>query len=175
MEDKKLCPFRKETYFMINTMGGPRTTNNPSEAEFTQERFLPCLKEKCIKWNSVVGCTGRYNMLKTKNCPNCGASYEPDLNKCPYCGMIYFDMSIIDFSNNDPFFLKIRKDGLCITQLVRPTTGEFKIIEDTTYVDDGINNTKMAAITNRTAITDLSFEVGLNGKTLIRIDDNSAK
>lgn len=25
-------------------------------------------------------------MAKGKNCPNCGAVYEPEKNKCPYCG-----------------------------------------------------------------------------------------
>lgn len=38
-------------------------------------------------------------MPKGKNCPNCGAVYEPEKNKCPYCGTSYYDMSAIDFED----------------------------------------------------------------------------
>ncbi len=44
------------------------------------------------------------NMPKGKNCPNCGAVYETDKNKCPYCGTSYFDMSFVDFTNGIPFY-----------------------------------------------------------------------
>ena len=37
--------------------------------------------------------------MKGRNCPNCGAVYEIDKNKCPYCSTSYYDMSAIDFTN----------------------------------------------------------------------------
>lgn len=50
-----LCPFRKETVFMAS--------NNEhsfqvylTQAEYTTEYFLPCMKEKCMKYNQVLGC-----------------------------------------------------------------------------------------------------------------------
>ena len=46
--------------------------------------------------------------MKGRNCPNCGAVYEIGKNKCPYCGTSYYDMSAIDFTNGEPFYLKIR-------------------------------------------------------------------
>lgn len=59
--------------------------------------------------------------MKGKNCPNCGAVYEPEKNKCPYCGTSYYDMSALNF---EPFYLKIKTnmDGkpAYITQLVKP-------------------------------------------------------
>ena len=46
--------------------------------------------------------------MTQRNCPNCGAPYDVELNKCPYCGTSYFDMSAIDMETHEPFFLKIR-------------------------------------------------------------------
>lgn len=58
------------------------------------------------------------------NCPNCAAPIEPELNKCPYCGTTYFDMSCIDFENEKPFYLKIKTKwnniDCYITQFVKP-------------------------------------------------------
>ena len=33
-------------------------------------------------------------MKEFRNCPNCGAPLEAEVNKCPYCGTSYFDFSI---------------------------------------------------------------------------------
>lgn len=46
-------------------------------------------------------------MAKGKNCPNCGAVYEPEKNKCPYCGTSYFDMTAINIPAKEPFYLKV--------------------------------------------------------------------
>ena len=58
------------------------------------------------------------------NCPNCAAPIDPELNKCPYCGTTYFDMSCIDFENEKPFYLKIKTKwnniDCYITQFVKP-------------------------------------------------------
>lgn len=63
--------------------------------------------------------------MTTKNCPNCGAPYDHEVNKCPYCGTIYFDMSIIDMDNKEPIFLKIRLRDCYITQKVIPQAAVF--------------------------------------------------
>ena len=47
-------------------------------------------------------------MAKGKNCPNCGAVYEPEKNKCPYCGTSYFDMTAINMAAGEPFYLKVK-------------------------------------------------------------------
>ncbi len=31
-------------------------------------------------------------MSENRNCPNCGAPYDLNLNKCAYCGTSYFDL-----------------------------------------------------------------------------------
>lgn len=48
-------------------------------------------------------------MPKGKNCPNCGAAYEIDKNKCPYCGTSYYDMSAVNFEDGEPFYKDIKK------------------------------------------------------------------
>jgi len=50
-----LCPLRKRTYFM-ETRGKQEFNTSSSKAEFTEEEFLPCIKERCMKYNSVTGC-----------------------------------------------------------------------------------------------------------------------
>lgn len=58
--------------------------------------------------------------MESRNCPNCGAPNDPYLNKCPYCGTSYFDLTSIDIADGKPMFLKIRVQDVIITQLVRP-------------------------------------------------------
>ena len=50
-----LCPFRKRTFYMASNNDGEFSTY-VGKAEFTEEDFLPCVKEKCMKFNRVTGC-----------------------------------------------------------------------------------------------------------------------
>lgn len=62
--------------------------------------------------------------MNQRNCPNCGAPYDVKLNKCPYCGTSYYDLSALDIDAQEPFYLKIKSvingKPCYITQLVRP-------------------------------------------------------
>ena len=42
----KLCPFRKRTYFM-ETRDKQEFNTSSNKAEFTEEKFLPCLGAQC--------------------------------------------------------------------------------------------------------------------------------
>lgn len=61
--------------------------------------------------------------MSQRNCPNCGAPYDVGLNKCPYCGTSYYDLSALDLTAREPFYLKIKTElngqSCYITQLVR--------------------------------------------------------
>ena len=75
--------------------------------------------------------------MKGKNCPNCGAVYEPEKNKCPYCGTSYYDMSALNFESSEPFYLKIKTNingkPVYITQLVKPYLDRLSINFDADY------------------------------------------
>lgn len=79
-------------------------------------------------------------MENHKNCPNCGAPYDPAENRCPYCGTAYFDMSTVDFDNREPFYLKIKVNGYMITQLVVPETCAFSSEEEMAEGRGGLGN-----------------------------------
>lgn len=50
-----LCPFRKRIYFM-ETRGKQEFNTSSNKAEFIEEEFLPCIKERCMRFNRVTGC-----------------------------------------------------------------------------------------------------------------------
>jgi len=62
--------------------------------------------------------------MSSRNCINCGAPFNIELNKCPYCGTSYFDMSCLDLDSGKPFALKIKTKingkNCFITQMVQP-------------------------------------------------------
>ena len=100
--------------------------------------------------------------MKGRNCPNCGAVYEIDKNKCPYCGTSYYDMSAIDFTNGEPFYLKIRTNlngqSAYITQLVKPNLETIEITSETVDCYGGLPSTKLFSYeSNRGITTNISF------------------
>jgi len=46
-----LCPLRKRTCFMVSNSEGELNTYVQIE-----EEFLPCIKERCMRFNRVTGC-----------------------------------------------------------------------------------------------------------------------
>lgn len=45
-------------------------------------------------------------MKKKTNCPNCGASIEPDQIKCPFCGTRYIDIESLGLY--EPTYLRLK-------------------------------------------------------------------
>ena len=64
------------------------------------------------------------------NCPNCGAPYDGDEHKCPYCGTICIDMTYLNFDNPSPIFLKLKTHGIYITQKVLPRLDSINLVTD---------------------------------------------
>ena len=97
-------------------------------------------------------------MSQKTNCPNCGAPYDPLLNRCPYCGTAYFDMSTIDFDSREPFYLKVKVSGYTITQLVVPNTAEFNSESEFAECRGGLGNAVLCSVkTNVRHLTNLGF------------------
>ena len=98
--------------------------------------------------------------MRRRNCLNCGAPYDIDKNKCPYCGTSYYDMSAVDFESGEPFYLKIRTNmngqQVYITQLVKPILNTIEMSTDT--VDCYSYNGNVASyISNKSLTTNISF------------------
>ena len=101
--------------------------------------------------------------MKQRNCPNCGAPYDIDKNKCPYCGTSYYDLSALDFTNNEPFYLKIKIEmsgkPCYITQLVRPKANLSLTCENNTATAYGFGGVPLKTFNTGCSITtDISFE-----------------
>ena len=114
--------------------------------------------------------------MTQRNCPNCAAPYDAELNKCPYCGTSYYDLSALDLTAREPFYLKIKVDmngkPYYITQLVRPrvdnTLMEFN--SNTVEYHSGIGNVVTEVIRSNSLVTNLSFEAVTTGSHLCTIE-----
>ena len=110
-----------------------------------------------------------------RNCPNCAAPYNVELNKCPYCGTSYYDLSALDLTAREPFYLKIKvymNGKECyITQLVKPKIDiSIELSSDIEECYDEIGN-KLATYTrNKGLTTNLSFEAVTTGSHLCTIE-----
>lgn len=105
--------------------------------------------------------------MKTRNCPNCAAPYDADLSKCPYCGTSYFDMSGLDISAGEPFYLKINNNGTVLTQLVRLTNASIAQESDSISIGSFSNPELLRFITEISVKTKLEFEAIPQEKNVI--------
>lgn len=97
--------------------------------------------------------------MKTRNCPNCAAPYDVTLNKCPYCGTSYFDMSCIDINNEEPFYLKLRTgDFTFVSKVIVGADCYITSSTDTKYVRDAYGQPLLSVITKHHTDIDLHFE-----------------
>lgn len=92
-----------------------------------------------------------------KNCPNCGAPFELNEYKCPYCGTLYLDLSMIDFDTCEPFYLFIKKEGYLITQKVKPYAASLESTCEQVFAINS-NGTKLSSfISNKRLETNVQF------------------
>lgn len=78
-----------------------------------------------------------------RNCPNCGAPFDPLKNKCQYCGTAVLDITGFDFSDGKPIFLKYRtskySNGKCknatVTMKCIPEMRSFEMRHDPYMAD----------------------------------------
>ena len=110
------------------------------------------------------------------NCPNCAAPIDPELNKCPYCGTTYFDMSCIDFENEKPFYLKIKTKwnniDCYITQFVKPKLTTIEQSYSTNDLRGGRGNPIiMSGVYEKGLTTNISFSgIPFGNNELMRVE-----
>lgn len=93
-----------------------------------------------------------------RNCPNCGAPYDIELNTCPYCNTLYFDMSAIDLEERKPIYLKIKANGMIMTQKCIPTLGTIEVINEPIEITDVRGSVIKQIVGNRYCTTNITFE-----------------
>lgn len=101
--------------------------------------------------------------MHNRNCPNCGAPYDVCLNKCPYCGTSYYDLSALDLTTREPFYLKIKTEmngvSCYITQLVKPCVDmSIDFSSETVDVYDSLGSVICSYNRGHTMTTNISFE-----------------
>ena len=101
--------------------------------------------------------------MDKRNCPNCAAPYDIDFNKCPYCGTSYYDLSALDFTTHEPFYLKIKTEmngkPCYITQLVKSKVDlSMEISSETVDVCDYLGRAICSYYTSHSLTTNISFE-----------------
>ena len=107
--------------------------------------------------------------MNQRNCPNCAAPYDIVLNKCPYCGTSYYDLSALDLTGHEPFYLKIKTEmngvPCYITQLVEPSVDmSIEFSRNTVSAYDVLGNRLCAFTRSNTMTTNISFEAVTTGK-----------
>lgn len=97
--------------------------------------------------------------MASKNCPNCAAPYDVSLNKCPYCGTSYFDMSCIDINSLEPFYLKIKSGNVTYTsKVVVKKDVSITISEDVVDVVNKYGDKVGRVVTGKSVDIDIGFK-----------------
>lgn len=103
--------------------------------------------------------------MASKNCPNCAAPYDVGLNKCPYCGTSYFDMSCIDINSLEPFYLKIKSGNATYTsKVVVKEDPSITISKDIADVVNGWGDVVGRVVTGQSVDIDIGFKSVTDGK-----------
>lgn len=107
-----------------------------------------------------------------KNCPNCGAPWNPYSYRCEYCGTYAFDTTAWNIEEGTPCYVNFKTSQGTITALARPRIETLEMSSDTSYISDEYGNKIMSYITNRNCDINVRFECRENPKTkeLIRIE-----
>lgn len=96
--------------------------------------------------------------MSNRNCPNCGAPYDPTLDTCPYCKTSYFDLTAIDISRREPFYLKLKFDGMIFTsKVVVGDETSIEVREDSAFATDTFGNKLAQFVTSRDCDVNVSF------------------
>ena len=101
--------------------------------------------------------------MSSRNCINCGAPFDIDLNKCPSCGTSSLDMSCLDLDSGKPFALKIKTKingkNCFITQMVRPLNNlSIEVLQNYAEIYGGFGGAKMSYVCGQSAKTNVSLE-----------------
>ena len=102
--------------------------------------------------------------MKIFNCPNCGAPISNE--KCPYCGTVFYDFTVIDTKN--PCYIKIKDENHIIMMKVIPKNIDIELTRE--YVDIYGETIESIQYNNRN-----NLDVNINFEGVIMDDDTLLK
>lgn len=85
-----------------------------------------------------------------RNCPNCGAPYDISSDTCPYCKTSYFDMTAIDITSHEPFYLKLKVGSMIFTSKVYANPEmSIEVVQDDCQCVNSMGNIVQTTIVDR--------------------------
>ena len=112
----------------------------------------------------------------SRNCPNCGAPLDNNYCKCPYCGTLYYDLTVLD--DDVPCYVKFRTGIGLITTLAKPELREINVYKDSVDVTDAFGHRLATYCTSVNCDIDVTFHSMVGNKkdkTLYTIDTRNKK
>ena len=98
----------------------------------------------------------------SKNCPNCGAPLDENYCKCPYCGTLYYDLTVLD--DSVPCYVRFRTSMGLITALAKPELREINLWSDSVDITDAMGNRVTTFCRNNNCDIDVSFHTIIGNK-----------
>ncbi len=97
--------------------------------------------------------------MNNRNCPNCGAPYDIDRVKCPYCGTLTLDLAGLNLQDHVPIFIRYKmNDNTYITQKAIPHLETMELKNNTADICDNKGYVINRVITSKTLSTMLRFD-----------------
>lgn len=107
------------------------------------------------------------------NCVNCGSAIDTEVDKCPFCGTSYFDLTAIDFTSSDPVALRLRipfgQDKATVSMLAIPEFGSIQQEANTVSCYGGYGQEIARIVSSYSVNVDLSFHAVNKNNTLFTV------
>lgn len=111
--------------------------------------------------------------MSRTNCPNCGAPLDENYCKCPYCGTLYYDLTVLD--NDVPCYVKFRTSRGTITTFAKPELREINAWIDTTDFVDQTGYITERVFNNKGCDMEVTFHSIVKNKSLYILDTRDRK
>ena len=98
----------------------------------------------------------------SRNCPNCGAPLDDNYCKCPYCGTLYYDLTVLD--DNVPCYIKYRTAMGVITAYAKPELKEINVWSDSVDYTDIFGNKVVTYCESKNCDINVDFHTVMNPK-----------
>ena len=108
----------------------------------------------------------------SRNCPNCGAPLDNNYCKCPYCGTLYYDLTM--FEDGVPCYVKFRTPMGVLTSLAIPNISEINVYSDQVYYTNILGDVFDSKVTSKSCDINVTFHAieDPENKSLFKLEVN---